>query len=130
MEHQEKLTIRLLEEFGNRKQEGRLSVITNLNDEGKVYSVPRETEHINFCLNMVIDARKLRKTIPSYIDYEKTDDKYIINSVITGESGIEIGYGITHNEEDLREAHNKILKFINSDEVILNINLVSKIKFY
>ena len=48
---EQSLTKRILEEFGERKHEGRLSVITNLNEGEAIYPIPHKKEHIDALLN-------------------------------------------------------------------------------
>ena len=121
------LTKIILEEFGDRKHESRLSVITDLNEEGRIYVIPHNKEHIEFCTELVGDTRKLKRVIPTHIDYRKSSDNYIIDSIITGESGMEQGYGIRHTPEDLLEAHNNVLRFIYDGEITLMSGFTSRI---
>lgn len=121
------LTKRILEEFGGRKHYGRLSVVTDLNGNGEIYPVPHKEEHIEFCIELVRDIRKLERVIPSHIEYTKVEDKYKITSIITGETGMEQGYGIRHDKEDIKNAHQKVLEFVNNGEVLLNSEIESKI---
>jgi len=124
---QEYLTKKLLEEFGDRKHKGRLSVITNLNEGEAIYPIPHKKEHIEFCTELVGDAIKLTKVIPSHIRYDKVEEEYEITSIITGESGMEQGYGIRHAKTDIDAAHRRILEFVNSGEVLINPNIESRI---
>ena len=125
--HFDHLTREILEEYGNRKREGRLSVVTDLNNEGRIYPVPIDTEHIEFCTELVGDPRKLERIIPSHIEYHQIEGEYEIISVITGESGMELGYGITHNADDTITAHSRVINFINDGYVLVNPNLELKL---
>ena len=129
MEEIKKLTKRLMEEFGDRKQEGRLSIITDLNNQGKIYPIPHDQEHIEFCTNLLGDIRKLKKVIPSHIEYDKIEGEYEITSILTGESGMEQGYGIRHEKLDITTAHQKILEFIQEGEILISRKLNSKINY-
>ena len=120
------LTREILEIFGDRKKEGRLSVVTF---EDLVYPVPKDREHIEFCSELVVDPRKLPKVIPSHINYSQIEQEYEIISIITGESGIEQGYGIKHSKKDLEIAHQRVLRFINEGEVLIHPNLESRIVY-
>ncbi|MBS3135248.1 hypothetical protein J4406_02680 [Candidatus Woesearchaeota archaeon] len=125
------LTKRILEEFGERKHKGRLSVITNLNEGGIISPVPHDQEHIEFCTNLVGDVRKLAKVIPTHIGYKIiNNDYYEINSVITGESGMEQGYGIRHSLDDIIMAHNKVLMYIYNGEIPRKISKIQIIEKY
>jgi len=76
---------------------------------------------------LVGDPRKLEKIIPSHIEYHQIEGEYEIISVITGESGMELGYGITHNADDTITAHSRVINFINDGYVLVNPNLELKI---
>lgn len=125
------LAIRLVKEFGDRKKPGRLSVVTNLNDNNKIYPVPHNKEHIDIYESLECDVRKWGRLIPSHIYYSYLEftDNYFIKSLETGISGVELGYGLTHNNSDLVEGHHLVLNFINNGEIPIDPNFSDKISY-
>ncbi len=121
------LTQKLIEMYGNRKRKGRLSVVVNTSNSD-VYVVPKNKEHINYCLNLVgDDVRKLEKIVPSHINYDTVESLYEVISIITGESGMERGYGVRHRHDDLNIAHQRVLDFVHNGKIFVHPNLESRI---
>lgn len=130
MDSYKSLTSRLIEEFGDRKKQGRLSIIVNLLDD-KIYPIPKGKEHIEFGIELVGDIRKLSKVIPSHIDYRNIEGLYEIYRIITGESGMEEGYGVRHSCEDLNYAHSKVFDFVHTaEDVFVDLKVESRIVKY
>ena len=123
------LTQELIEQFGNRKHEGRLCFVVDTSSS-EVYVVPKDKEHIDYCLELVKgEVRNLEKIIPSHIMYDNVGDYYEVFSVLTGESGMEQGYGVRHSANDLNLAHQRVLDFVHNGNIFVYPNLESKINY-
>lgn len=94
--------------YGDRKKQGRLSVLVDVKS-GNVHPVPKDKEHIDFARSLGITLEQL---VPSHIDIEQES----IN-IITGVCGMEIGFGIRHKRKDLETAHERILEYISNGEI-------------
>ncbi|OYT32566.1 hypothetical protein DRJ22_00060 [Candidatus Woesearchaeota archaeon] len=108
------LTYSLINQYGNRKKPGRLSILVNV-EEKKIYAVPRKIEHIDYAKQFNIELSKL---IPVHIDTKLNENGLEeIIGLVTGVSGMEIGYGIRHSKKDLEEAHKLAKDFIENGEL-------------
>lgn len=102
----EKLTEETFQQHGNRKKEGRLSLIVDT-DAFEAYAVPKNIEHIDFLREHF--GKEDSKYVPAHLDFNSYKD---IQAVIIGESGVEQGYGVRHTEEQLTKARQKVLELI------------------
>ena len=116
-----KLTWKLFDEFGDRKATGFLSLIIDVHN-GVIYLVPHELEHIEFVSKLLnVDKKELKKNpemainlIPSMISVNHDDEA---SGIITGVSGMELGYWITHIKEEMEIAHLLSHKFVDAGEI-------------
>lgn len=128
----EKLTEDQITSFGDRKHKGRLSVVVDTLQEGEnldIYIVPKDKEHIGFCLELVKDVRRLTNIIPSHIHYDNVEGIYEVTGVFTGESGMEQGYGVRHSARDLDRGHQRVLRFVNEGEVLVHPRLEARVTY-
>ncbi len=116
-----RLTWDIVKNYSDRKEEGLIALIVNTNT-GEIHLVPRDIEHVDFvCRLLDINKKELKKdpTIVSHI----IPSMVIINQerevvgVITGVSGLELGWGVRHTREALERVHSIIHKFIENGEV-------------
>lgn len=108
MESLEVLTEEIFEKYGNRKKDKRLSIIVDTKNF-IAYAVPKEIEHIEFLRKYF--GKEDSKFVPVHLDF---NDEFDISAVITGESGVEQGYGIRHTTDELIIAQQKALELISS----------------
>lgn len=125
------LTYGLLSSNGDRKKPGRLSILVDL-VEDKIYAVPCDIEHIDFAREILgfgpeENGKRYTKLIPSHIDCVKKDGLEIVAGVITGVSGIEIGYGVRHRKEDVSLANVKTLDFVAKGDVEISRDLENEV---
>lgn len=111
----ERLTESLFEEYGNRKKVGRLSIVVDT-ESFVAYAVPIGVEHIDFLRAGF--GKEDSKFVPVHIDL---NSNYDVEAIITGESGVEQGYGVRHTSEQLDIAHQKALELVaNSPFLVLD----------
>ena len=103
-----------------------------------MYPVPETMEHIDFACKI------LRITLKEFLEYRQDFIKAIENLVPsnieidptaltvvgigTGISGMELGYGIRHTEEQLVKAHAIVKEFVENGDFPVNLR-VDKISF-
>ena len=109
----------MVEKLGNRKDSGLLNLIIDVNKE-ELYIVPHIKEHIEIAAALLKkDKREFLNDsflgshlIPSTIEIKNGE----IIGVLTGVSGMEMGYGFLHTYEQLEKAHTLSLLFIGNGE--------------
>lgn len=114
------LTQPILEAYGGRKQKDFICVFVNVKTN-EVIPVPINQEHINFAANILSVRRKdiisnpflCSHLIPSIIQI--TNKKIV--AVVTGASGLEVGFKVKHKLEDLQKAHTLVWNFINLGDI-------------
>src|SRR3989338_4156068 len=90
-----------------RKNPNQLCCIVNLRDE-KIYPVPVEIEHVDFA-GLVLGERLqdnpscADRIIPSNLAINTVDR--FVTGIVTGVSGMEIGYNVRHRSGDVGLAH-------------------------
>jgi len=127
------LTWGLYNNYGGRKKPGYLSVIVDVEHE-IIYPVPLDVEHIEFISKNILNVSKedvtanpllAEKLIPSIIEID--DISREVRGVLTGISGVEIGFGVRHSMKDLEKAHAMVLDFIANGEIRMADNFNAKI---
>jgi len=124
------LTQSVVNGYGNRKIFGRLSVLVDVS-ENLIYPLPRDLEHIEFVKAHFSELAVNNGTIvPSHIQLEMTSSGLEeVIGIITGVSGMEIGYGIRHDRIDLEKAHAAVLEFVNNGEFSISSHKQDKIEY-
>ncbi|OYT32565.1 hypothetical protein DRJ22_00055 [Candidatus Woesearchaeota archaeon] len=124
------LTQAVFANFAHRKGANTLSIITDT-ETGKIYPVPRELEHIDLaCLLLHTNRKefqeqrtiyldKIEKLIPTIIEFSQ--DCTTVTGIITGVSGMELGYRIRHTENDLNNAHALAKQFIKNGDFEIDL---------
>ena len=94
--------------YGDRKVPGRISLFVN-SPNAETYFVPIDTEHIVLAKYLVAKsyARILSDLVPVHIDTQLDAGEPCITGIITGASGMEIGYGVRHSLDELQRAHGR-----------------------
>lgn len=120
----DKLTYKLLEQYGHRKKIGRLSVLTDPEKE-IFYIVPKDIEHIAYAKE-ILNKEDLTNLypfplIPSHIHFGGKIRNEKITGLVTGESGLEQSLGKIHTHSSLNQAHNLIWKLILEGEIPIEI---------
>ena len=127
----------VLKKYCGRKKEGIIALLINV-DDGKVYPVPKNLEHVNFTALLLGKTKKeLEKNpklaahlIPSTIYMENRK----IKGVLTGVSGLELGLKVRHNKADLKKAHDMAWGCILLSEEVGTIEIgklkINKIKIF
>lgn len=111
--------------FGGRKHYGRLSLMADATD-GSMYLMPPNMEHIAYA--SLLSPKKDPKPedfgryIPVHVFVEDVgerivDKKRCVVGLMTGESGMEQGFGVRHTMEDMNWAHEKTLEMIVGGEI-------------
>ncbi|MBW2981990.1 hypothetical protein KY343_03865 [Candidatus Woesearchaeota archaeon] len=98
------LSRELIEVYGSRKKEGRLSLLVDTTTN-EIYIVPKDTEHIEFTKQIGTDPDKV---VPVHVDF--LDGR--VAGVITGESGLEQDLGVRHSHDDLNSANSTVYQLI------------------
>lgn len=105
-----------INEYGGRKQAGRVSVFVDLRSD-TIIPVPRDVEHVDF-VKRLAGEDDYGRIIPSHIDTKLgSSGQEEITGVITGVSGLEIALGVRHDKDDIVRAHSLVWDYINSGEV-------------
>ena len=125
-----KLDWSLISRFGDRKKLGYVSIIINV-DNGEVYIVPRDTEHIEVLTKILsMDIEDLREhpelaanLVPSIIEI-KDEEVY---GILTGFSGSESGYNIRHTVKQLDKGHALALKFVEKGNILQHQEFTHKV---
>ncbi|MBW2966810.1 hypothetical protein KY342_06935 [Candidatus Woesearchaeota archaeon] len=105
-----KLSEELLKEFGDRKKEGRLDLVYDIDSE-KYFPVPRNIEHADFMPQIQANPKAL---IPVQIRMYREKGKKIITDLLVGASSYEAEYGIRHPQAYLKKAYDQALIFLNN----------------
>ncbi|MBI4140105.1 hypothetical protein HY483_04040 [Candidatus Woesearchaeota archaeon] len=108
----------IFEQFGNRKQFGRIDFVVQVTD-GKIYVIPKNIEHADCMIHILGHGEK---TIPFQYRYENTAPP-TITRIITGASSYEARTGIRHTPQDLMIAHNCALLFAIQEADKCNVQL-------
>ncbi len=122
----DRLCIALLDPYYfPRKQPDQLCCVVNLEDK-KIYPVPVEIEHIDFVsLLLTSDIKSnpeyARRVIPSNLRIDALDR--VVKKIITGVSGMEIGYNVRHTTHDVDLAHSLMREFVSRGEFTAGNNL-------
>lgn len=114
------LTWSILETYGGRKQAGFISVFVNMKTN-EVIPIPIGQEHIEVASDILGATKEdilfnpsiCAHLIPGII--QLTNKKIV--AVVTGASGMEIGYNVRHYVTDVQKAHTIIWSFITSGEI-------------
>jgi len=101
--------------YGNRKRNGRISLLVDTETE-TIYLVPKEEEHIDFA-KRIAEPEHYPKLVPVHVDTEMQDAEPRIVGVITGVCGLEIKLEVRHDAKDLEKAHDIAWKLINISEI-------------
>ena len=121
MRTHDRLTYNLFDNFGDRKETGRVSTLTDL-ETGLIHIVPREIEHINFAYGILnadeIEVERLAKLIPTHVGIERlAEDGLQVISLLSGICGLEIGLRVRHTRAQLQEGHERIREFVANGEI-------------
>ena len=110
------ITDEVLKQFGNRKTEGRIDFVFDLNN-GNVYPVPKDLEHSEFIPTMLGYVPKTRRFVPSQIRLK--DGK--VKDIITGASSYEAKENVFHPLRDLFTAHKRMWEFILKSQIPIEL---------
>lgn len=123
-----------------RKRPEQLCCVVDLNKYAKnqneiIYPVPIEIEHIDFVSklrgNNVRDFPQIAlKIIPSNLLIRNSEmPEYTeVCGILTGYSGIEVGFGVRHYINDLNLAHKLMKEFVERGEINFSENIEEKIE--
>lgn len=103
------LSEKLLEEFGDRKREGRLDLVYDVDSE-KFYPVPKNMEHKDFMPQLEGHPKSL---IPVQLRLHKKNEKKIVTDLLVGASSFEAECGVRHNPAYLIKAYEQTLILLN-----------------
>jgi len=117
-----------------RKKENQLCLIVDTKEE-KIYPVPVKIEHIDFASRIIgykitENLEDASKIVPSNIIMGVSgmnDISYVVEQIITGVSGMEIGYRLRHSHQQLEKAHELVRKFVDDGEFQKSKNFSEKI---
>jgi len=117
-----------------RKKENQLCLIVDTKEE-KIYPVPVKIEHIDFASRIIgykitENLEDASKIVPSNIIMGVSgmnDISYVVEQIITGVSGMEIGYRLRHSHQQLEKAHKLVRKFVDDGEFQKSKNFSEKI---
>jgi len=117
-----------------RKKENQLCLIVDTKEE-KIYPVPVKIEHIDFASRIIgykitENLEDASKIVPSNIIMRVSgmnDISYVVEQIITGVSGMEIGYRLRHSHQQLEKAHELVRKFVDDGEFQKSKNFSEKI---
>jgi len=128
--------------FGDRKKDGRISVIVDVSKEDGIYLIPRDREHVTFVADYLgIPAEKIKENpycaahiVPSHIQIEYKQGSLKLSDVETGESGLEIKLGVRHTQDALLQAHARVLdelrKFVDKGVCVVDENICKQNKIH
>ncbi|MBD3355019.1 hypothetical protein GF361_03465 [Candidatus Woesearchaeota archaeon] len=102
MESIDNLSKKLLNEYGNRKREGRLDLVYDIESE-RFYPVPKEIEHREFMPQ--IKEHNWRSLIPVQYRIEQKENKKVITYLTVGASSFEKDLKVRHPEAYLKKAY-------------------------
>ena len=122
-----KLTWKIFENHGNRKENGVLTFIINTVTK-EIYPIPKNIEHIDFvCLILGYETRNELKRNPSSASHlvatYLTIKEGEITKILTGFSSTEMAGGVRHTKKQINEAHKIIHKLISKGEIPLKEDL-------
>ena len=124
------LSKKILKKYYGRKQEALISLIIDVAKE-KIYPVSKHLEHIDVAELLLGKTKKELAANPKLAAHLIPSTIEIINGqvtgVITGISGLELGFGVRHNRKDLHKAHEIIWSCIILSQQIGTIK-VGKLK--
>src|SRR3989344_5895139 len=101
-----------LEQYGDRKKLGRVSLLVDTLNE-KIHFVSREMEHIDFIHGLESDSGQYHRYVPVHVDVNDG----MITKMLTGISGVELELKVRHSPKELREAHRLAREFIERGNV-------------
>lgn len=114
------LTWAVANNYIGRKKGGLISVMVNVETK-EVIPIPRNVEHVDFTSALLgmerddlrNDPSRAARWIPSNI--EVLGDEVI--GVITGVSGLELGFRVRHTRADLQAAHDRVIQWVLEGEL-------------
>ena len=118
------LTSDFVKPYLDRKKEGRLSLLVDVRLD-KAYVVPVHEEHTLVALEILhaqlgdlqADPSFASHIVPVHIEFVRIQDELLISCVLTGVSGLEMGYHVCHTSQQLQEAHTFTLLLIDRSEM-------------
>ena len=128
------LTWSALASYGGRKRAGRISILVDTTS-GDVHLVPRNIEHIDYVAQQLFkteDYDEIRERaqplIPSHIEViiNPETGREEVTSIHTGDSGLEIRYGVRHPEKALLRGHQRALEYARRGEIPVSETLDEK----
>ncbi len=116
------LTWATVARFIGRKKAHVLSVICDT-ENNKIYPVPLEIEHVDWAATILqVTRTEIRQNpssashlVPAVIELSPTREEVV--GLLTGTSGLEIGFRVRHTKEQLESAHKMTLRFITKGEI-------------
>ncbi len=110
------LTQELIEPYINRKREGRIDFVVNLEtDEYNI--VPKDMEHKDYM--PMLDRKDDSSLVPFWFKLERENSKYIVREIILGASSFEATTGVKHTPAQLFRARElAYMLAINNDLLI------------
>ena len=124
-----KLDSNVINQFLGRKKALMLAVVTNI-ETNEIFPIPCDFEHIDYVhkivgiskLELVEDISLAKNIIPSIIEFDYDEEFLIVKSLVSGVSGLEIGFRLRHRKLDLEKGHKLVLDFIKNGEFRLSSN--------
>lgn len=130
------ITKELLDVYTKRKGRDILSIIVDVEND-KIYAVPVDKEHVQFVSELLErgldDLKDNPQSASHLVPVNIGIEDGTITAVVTGYSGLELGFKVRHSNEELRKAHDVAWAFINGSvkkgSVKVGILKVNKIMF-
>jgi hypothetical protein len=120
-----------------RKQALSLGLVTNVVD-GKIYTMPQEIEHKDFVPALIGATKEMlvenpslaERIIPSIVEFGYDDELNLeIVGLLTGVSGMEIGFRVRHTRADLEFAHRLVLEYLREGEFHISSKFQAAINY-
>ena len=102
-----------------RKKPDQLCIIVDTKSE-KIYPVPTAIEHVDFAAKILGYAiqenpEEASNLVPSNIRLKVSGFNHLndfVEEIVTGTSGMEVGFGLRHSPEQLKKAHEIAKSFV------------------
>jgi len=114
----------IINQFIGRKTAYGIGVVVDVKTL-EVFPIPVDTEHIKYVPlilrvsedDLIENPALAEHIIPSIIELVPDPNVgYLVKSLHTGVSGLEIAYGVRHDRQALEIAHKRVLEFIKNVE--------------
>jgi hypothetical protein len=120
------LSKKTFERYGDRKKPGLITFLIDV-DKESIYPVPKGMEHVGLACILAKTTRFVIETDPKVVSHLIPSTLEIkeglLVSVLTGVSGLELGFKVKHKKGDLRKAHRLIWACITLSEEVGTIKI-------